>query len=367
MSASAQTAAVTVVGGGIAGLAAALALAPNVPVRVLERRASAATNEGAGIQLSPNAMKALVAIGAADAVAKAAHRPCGLSIRSGRTEVVRVPYDTMEVRFGAPSFVLARAALHDALLTAAARHGNIEVVADAGVSRVAGDANGWRIDNGTVAPFLVAADGVSSTVRTIVAGDAPHETGWIAWRAMTAGGAPDTVLSMVGGAHLVTYAAPTDAQANVVYIAPERARPPTSPVGPLAPLLRSASGFSPWPVKVRQRHLWTLRRLAFVGDASHAMRPYLAQGAAMALEDAAVLGAAVAQHGPTEAALNVYRKWRAPRVRRVADQSFRQGMIYHLAAPLSFARNVAMARTGASGILDRLEWLYGWTPDVAND
>lgn len=362
---------ILIAGGGIAGLAAAIALAPHSDVTVLERRGALASNDGAGIQLSPNAMKALAEIGAADAVRAVAHRPAGLRIRAGQRELTRVPYDrAFEARFGAPSLTAGRADLHGALLEVAQAHPAVTLRPGVAVSKVQREPHGWRLagEDGPPATALVAADGVNSAVRSHLLGDRARDTGWVAWRGRAPAAADgaaqcDTTLTMLPGAHLVRYPIAERAAANVLYIAPARQARPGSRPGPFGEALAAVADWAPWPILVRPKHVFCAGGAAFVGDASHAMRPYLAQGAAMALEDAAVLSRCVAREGLCERAFAAYAELRASRVRRVADTSVRQGGLYHLAPPLSFGRDLAMRRLGAEGVLSRVAWLYGWSPE----
>lgn len=368
---------IVIVGAGIAGLATALALAPMGEVLVLERRGALASNEGAGIQIPPNAVKALATLGAAERVVDAAYRPAGLSVFSGTRPVTRLPYGSaFEARFGAPSLTTGRAALHRALLDEVLNRPNVTVVADRPVERVERTGDGWILPGlggaARGARWLVAADGVNSAIRRSLRGEEPRDAGWVAWRGRGAGGRDtrltdtgltDTNLFMAPGAHLVRYAmagGESSGASNAVFIAPVGRSP--SDDAPLRPALRSIEDWVPWPVKVHPRHVFDGDAVAYVGDAAHAMVPFLAQGAAMALEDAAMLGLCAQRHGLTPDALVAYRTARARRTRQVADASDQQGRIYHMRPPLSFARNAVMANVGASGILRRVDWLFRWTP-----
>lgn len=376
---------IVVAGGGIAGLASALALAPLGDILVLERREALASNEGAGIQLAPNAIKALRALGVEARVRAVAHRPGALQVLSGARHVVRVPYDSaFESRFGAPSLTIARAVLHRALLDAALEHPRVTLVADRAVERARLTQEGWVVPGpGGAAEgvrWLVAADGVNSAVRRDILGDAPHDTGWVAWRGRSTGPADaeagpsagpgpgeeprtnETTLTMAPGCHLVRYpiSDAAAASANLVYVERAGGDAPGGATGvPVA-----AQDWVPWPIRTREPHVYRSQSLAFVGDAAHAMRPFLAQGAAMALEDAAVLGLAAARYGTTDDALEAYERARAKRVRRVADLSTRQGQIYHMAAPFSHARDLAMTRLGPRAIGARIAFVYDYTPAV---
>jgi salicylate hydroxylase len=356
---------IVVIGAGIAGLACALGLSGVDEVVVLERRPAVAANAGAGIQLSPNAMKALDAIGAGERVRAVASAPDGLTVRSaGRTEpLVRVPYGQgLAERFGAPYLTATRAALHGALRAAVADSPFIAVNYEAPVTRVVPRAGGALVEGlDGPAGLVVAADGVGSGVRAALAGDTPRDTGWIAWRGRGRGGDDrDTELVMAPGHHLVRYAlAPSDD--NCVLVAPERGRDPAAIARtPTGRHLSDVADWKPWPIRVRPRHLFHCGSVVLAGDAAHAMPPYLAQGGAMALEDAATLTAAVRRHGAGAEAAAAYAATRAPRTRRLATQTDRQGMIYHLPLPLGLARDGVMRRLGPEGVLSRVDWIYRW-------
>lgn len=357
---------ILVVGAGIAGLSCALALAPYGDVVVAERRSAAAANVGAGIQLSPNAVKALAAIGARDAVAARASRPAALEVRAAgrRSPLVRLDYDAgIERRFGAPYLTAARADLYAGLAEACAGHPSITVRHDLPVDAITFTADGFRAENlGEPAAFVVAADGVNSAIREKLFGDVAEETADIAWRGTAPqDGSPHTELTLASGAHLVRYAM-AGGRDNMVLIAGRRRHPDAFASGPLGPRIAGVSSWTPWPIKVRRRARFHLGGAVLAGDASHAMPPFLAQGGAMAIEDAAVLGAAVATHGPTAAAAAAYAEARRARIRRVAAQTERQGAIYHLAPPLSLARDAVMRRLGPGAILAQVGWIYGFEP-----
>lgn len=348
---------IVVVGAGIGGLAAALAAADHGEVLVLERRDETAANAGAGIQLSPNAVKALRVLGVEAAVLAAAARPEGLVIRAAgrRAPLVRVDYSAFPARYGAPSVTIARGALHAALLATVRARPEITLRFNVPVTR----RDGAGLPEHNLHPrLLVVADGVGSAL----AGGAAQDTGAVAWRGRGSGSGRDTVLTLGSGAHLVRYGI-GDGD-NVVFVTGRTRDPAAFAASPIGPDLADVSGWTPWPIRVRARHVFTRGPVAFLGDAAHAMPPYLAQGGAMALEDAAVLKLALAADGPTEAALARYAALRAPRTRRVAADTARQGVLYHLPPPLSSGRDAVMSRLGPRAVLARVDWLYGWTPDL---
>lgn len=358
-----------VVGAGIAGLAAALALADFGAVRILERRAEEAANSGAGIQISPNAVKALAVLGAAEDVTARAARPAALHVRVPQASepLVRLPYGTsIAERYGAPYLTASRAALHAGLLAAVARRG-IPIHYGLALRTFTAGADHCRVPGVEgEARLIVAADGINSQARRTLIGDAPRPTGWIAWRGMGRGAPGEaTELVMGAGHHLVRYALGAE-EANCVLVAKEAARGPAGIARTATgPLIADVAHWTPWPIAVRPRHHFAAGRVAFVGDAAHAMLPFLAQGAAMALEDAACLKRAVASLGPTPEALSRYAAERRPRTRQVAAMSEQQGTIYHLPFPLDRIRNATMRRLGPAALVQRVEPVYAWSPGSA--
>ena len=109
---------------------------------------------------------------------------------------------------------------------------------------------------------------------------------------------------------------------------------------------------------------WSHGNLALLGDAAHASLPFLAQGAVMALEDAAVLARETAAHPSTADAFRAYQDQRKPRTARIQEQSRRMSRIYHASGALALARNLTLNLASPSFALGRLEWIYRWTPEA---
>ncbi|MEM6848702.1 MAG: FAD-dependent monooxygenase [Pseudomonadota bacterium] len=361
---------IVVVGAGIGGLASALALSAFSEVLILERRSSEDANAGAGIQLSPNAIHALRFVSAdlAQSVTARASTPSGLQILSGagRSPLAAVDYRAvMNERHGAPYLTIARRELYQALVGAVGSNPRIALKDNTPVSGVERVGGGWRVA-GLAEPccFLVAADGVNSAVRGAVRGDGPIDTRFVAWRGTGRTHADVTSLTMMHDRHLVRYALREDAD-NVVLVekGPASDRPAALD-SPQAFAVEDASGWRPWPIAVREPHWFGEGTLAAVGDASHAMVPFLAQGGAMVLEDAAQLKADVSRFGLTAAAVDAYAKARAPRIKQVAAQAKQQGLIYHVPAPASWVRDLVIKAGGERAVLRRVDWIYRWRPAV---
>ena len=284
---------IVIVGAGIAGLSAALALADFGDVIVLERRGPEAANSGAGIQLSPNAMKALSALGTAERVATVA---TGARCAGDGERPAHRPAAALQARHGGP---LRRAVLHRrARRTPWRADRRRHRARDRHPLRRAGRADHPRA--GRQSPAGDRPPGGSPrrgrrgplALRGALAGDGPRDTGWTAWRGIGSDAAAnETDLVLGTGHHLVRYAL-SNAQENCVLITRDP-KGPGAVRGDAATMMADVARWTPWPIKVMPRHVFHGAGVAFVGDAAHAMLPFLAQGGAMALEDAVALGAAV--------------------------------------------------------------------------
>lgn len=383
LSAGAREPPVVIAGAGIAGLTLALCLSrAGVRALVLERAARLEAT-GAGIQLSPNAGHVLSALGleaAIDAVAIRPERLVVVAARSGRV-IAAISYGATLARYGAPYRLVHRGDLQRLLLEAATAQG-IEIRTGIEVTHAVPAAASVLVETpegAVTAALLVGADGVSSRVRRLVRGDGePVDTGLTAWRALVAAdGAPEppaTRLALAPGSHVVRYPVAGGGAVNLVAILRDRRPGEAVAPGPLPAafsrhawrgLLAAASDWQPWPLRtVDPRARWWADRFVLIGDAAHAMLPFMAQGGAMAIEDAATLAAAIARAGPSPAALAAYEAARRPRAARVARESARTGAIYHLAPPVSLARDAVMRALGSERLLHRLDWLYGWRPPM---
>jgi salicylate hydroxylase len=388
-----MSARVLVAGGGIAGLAAALALGKaGCEVRVFER-APELGEVGAGLQLSPNAARILRRWGLDAALDPALGRPEALVVRAAATGrvLVEMPLgDVAERRWGAPTWVAHRADLHAALLDAARAEPSVRVepaaaAADAG--QTLDEATLTLADGRTASgDVVVAADGVRSTLRRARLDDGPARfAGRIAYRALVPVDAVPTMLRrnatglwLGPGAHLVHYPVRGGAFVNVVAIAAADApiegwSAPVSSADVRAcfaawndlalELLTAPRAWTAWSLADRDPspRNFLSGRLVAVGDAAHPMLPFLAQGAAAAIEDAAVLARHLSESGddPT-AALARFRAARAPRAARIQREARRNDAIFHLGGPLAAARDLALSLMPPTAMMARYDWLYGW-------
>ncbi len=384
---------ILVAGGGIAGLAAAVgARAAGWEVRVFEK-AEAFGEAGAGLQLGPNATRILDQWGLLDRPELRPFEPQRLSVRDavdGRElGSLRLGAQARQ-RYGSPYLTLHRADLHSVLLEAAARAGaHLHAGVTITRARVDGELAQADLAGGTVveADALAVADGVWSTLRGQLIGDGPAPaSGHVAYRAMLPMAqlpeslrAPEVQAWLGPRMHLIRYPVRGGEALNVVAFIEGRAQAgweqdagdealhavARGSCGELQALVEAAPRWRLWPVHDRpplQSEAAMARgRAALLGDAAHPMRPYLAQGAGMALEDASALQKVLAVCDgrvldvPT--CLRRYALDRWQRCARVQARSFRNGWIFHADGPLRLARNVSM-RVGGEKLLD-LPWLYG--------
>jgi salicylate hydroxylase len=382
-----------VAGAGIGGLCTALCLA-RVGWRVsLYEKAKVLDETGAGLQLSPNASAILRKLGVLERLAPFALAPEAIRIRRAQdgTTLARMPLDGAEARWGAPYLVVHRADLQRALLETVAHEGTIRLQTGAAVAGFASGKEGVAvaIAQGAVrhkvaGDCLIGADGLRSFVRQRLHADPLRFSGRTAWRAIVeAARVPaairrkDTNLWLGRKAHLIHYPLRGGAIVNVVAIVDEDFRPGgedfwSSPGEPgflearfsrwdkaARDLLRAAPEWRKWPLADRNPIARCVSgRIALTGDAAHPMLPFLAQGAAQAIEDAGVLGEVLAPGQDIEAGLRAYQEMRLPRTTRVQKESRRQATIYHLGGPAAFLRDAALRALGPEKMLARYDWLY---------
>ena len=369
----ARTPRVVIIGGGIGGLAAALALDRRGAEVIVCEQSSGASDIGAGLHLSPNALKALRVLGVEGAVVAAGSEADFLTIRnwkSGRV-ISRMRPGALREQFGAPSVTVHRAdllaALRGALTSADIRFAaRCEGVEPCGRGARARFADGREIE----ADIIVGADGIHSVVRPNVCGlDAPRFTGCICWRGMANADAVPRDIAIENGTmwmgphgHVVHYPVRRGELINIVAHFDSRSwdeeswtrecdvsEVTASYAGWHADLLRlipCSARWYKWALYDREpAPRWSKGRIALLGDSAHAMLPYLGQGGAMAIEDGCVLAAAIARHGDDlDAALLVYERIRAPRARAAVLGSRARARENHLVSRWAqLKRNVKFA------------------------
>ncbi|HUG62775.1 MAG TPA: FAD-dependent oxidoreductase [Methylomirabilota bacterium] len=389
---------IVVVGAGIAGLTTALALSRRGRAVLIVERAGRLDEVGAGIQLSPNASRILVELDLFDGLAASGVEPTGVVIRSASngSVIAQLPLrETMLARYGAPFLVIHRGDLQAALVAAALRDPGITLHLGATVSGARETAGAIVVAVSTPsgeseieADALVGADGVRSAVRTgLLGGPQAAYSGRIAWRAtfpIDDGGGLDLTrksgLWLGEKAHLVHYPIRGGRAVNVVAALDE---PWTEdvwdvPGDPAA----VAQAFATWPAPARDliglpdrwrkwalcavpdAGSWASGRIALVGDAAHAMLPFVAQGGAMAIEDAAVLARLMSEGDrPMPQRLAEYERIRRPRATAVAATARRNAAVYHLAGLAAMGRDIGLRALGPRRLLERMDWIYGWRDD----
>jgi salicylate hydroxylase len=382
-----------IAGAGIAGLTAAIALL-KAGFRVAIYESTETLDElGAGLQLAPNATRVLARLGVLDRVLPFASRPRAVVVLRGsdNAQLVRMPLDGAERRWAAAYLVIHRADLQRVLLDAVRGQFGVELTLGTAVVDFAND--GHHLSVGVTrglartldeADLLIGADGLRSQVRDQLgfgAQDQAEFAGRVAYRAIVdAGEAHDEstqsiILRLGKAAHLVQYPLRGGSIINLVAtIASTGGGREQDEGASRSSIERAFAGWSKEarslmnaPVKWRAWPLYhrpplssfSLGRVALVGDAAHPMVPFLAQGAAQAIEDAGALGRVFAQTQDIPAALLMYSRERAAKARRVQREALTLGRIYHMSGPLAFARDMTMRLAGPNGLIQRYDWLYG--------
>ena len=392
----AQDEPILIAGGGIAGLATALALARRgIRSHILEQREQF-SEAGAGIQIGPNGVRVLEALGVAPRLRAHVSLPEEIVVHQGGTGRVltRMPLGNwIAARHGAPYWVVHRGDLQAALLAHVRETRGITLETGFPVAEVLaeGDHVAVRAASGTIArgPVLIGADGIRSWVRVALApGARLRFSGKAASRALLSpedGAALGDPASMgvwlAPGAHVVHYPIAAGAQFAVVAIVPDhRMTDDWAATNDWATLEPHLAAFAPALRTVLARapewRRWALfeadplahfakGRIALAGDAAHPVLPFLAQGGVMALEDAMVLADVLAADpGDPARALEAYDAARRPRIDAIVTTSRQNGRIFHLSGPAAVARNLTMAAVPATRLMARYDWVYGWRPPI---
>ena len=398
-------------GGGIGGLSAALAASrAGCDVRLFERT-PAFSEVGAGIQLGPNVTRVLHGWGLADALAAVAASPERLQVRSATSSLLlgelRLGSD-MAARYGAPYLTLHRADLHALLFNALGQYPDAKVHlnrAAMGFSQTPQSVTMQQdVGMDVEGDVLVGCDGLWSSVRQQLLGDGPpRATGHLAYRALVLQhDLPENLRSqnvtvwLGSNMHIVQYPVRGGEWLNLVAIVQgsvaddvENWNHDLTGTANAAALQKATAGsctalqdvMAAVPAYGKGWGLWALHdrstmqgayqhalgRVALLGDAAHPMRPYLAQGAGMAIEDAAELGHVLklardpAFDVPTLLQRYALNRWQ--RNAQVQARALRNGDIFHASGPMRWGRDMALKVLGEK-LLD-MPWLYGFTPKVS--
>ena len=382
---------VLVAGGGIGGIAAALALVRRgFAVKVLEQ-APQLGEIGAGLQVGPNGFAAFDALGIGEfARARAVYTDEMLMFDAlDEYQVGRIPTGEAFIRrFGNPYAVIHRADVHTSLLEGAQATDRIEVATSTQVQRVEQDDNGVTVFDAKGGQHrgvaLIGADGVKSAVRRQYVGDEARVSGHVVYRAVVEKKDFPKNLQWNAAAiwvgpncHLVHYPLRGGEQYNVVVTFHSRETEEWSVrVGSRDEVLSYFEGicakarqlielpkdWTRWATADREPiGQWNFGRVTLLGDAAHPTLQYLAQGACMAMEDAVTLGEALRVHNNDfRKAYALYERSRIARTARIVLSAREMGRIFHATGVERLVRNELWKGRTPERFYDAMEWLYGW-------
>lgn len=382
---------VTIIGAGIAGLTAAIALAQaaqdkRLKIRIYER-AEAATEVGAGLQLSPNVTHILRKLGVLDPLMACAGRPENIIMANGRTgkQVADIPLgDYAEQRYGAPYIVAHRGDLQAILLAKVQQYDNIDIIFGQEISEISNDCD-----------LYIAADGVWSKTKQILGVDTANPTnfsGHIAWRTLIDDEQlvkkyqKSTRVWLGVKSHIVMYPISNGKKLNFVAFTEGEFKSTDWALdadidqleqhlhgwnAEVSALLDAAQTIKIWPLCAGNPEYQTAKdNILLIGDAAHPTLPYQAQGAAMAIEDAACLANLLYKgaenwhlwdEGILPLKLRIFEQSRHDRVSKVQQAALDNSKIFHLTPPINWARDLYLrflTKFARQKLLHRLDWLY---------
>ncbi|PIT80378.1 3-hydroxybenzoate 6-monooxygenase [Limnohabitans sp. JirII-31] len=386
-----QTLPVLVAGGGIGGLAAALALTrQGFHVKVLEQ-APEIGEIGAGIQLGPNAFHAFDALGVGEKARSRAVYTDYMVMHDAIDEyqVGKIPTGEAFIqRFGNPYAVIHRVDVHTSLYEGAQETGKVEVVTSTRVERIEQDAHSVTVfdqhGNAHKGIALIGADGVKSVVRAQFVNDPARITGHVVYRAVV--DKKDFPVDLQWNAasiwvgpncHLVHYPLRGGEQYNVVVTfhsrkqeewgvtdgSKEEVQSYFQGICPKArQLIDLPKSWRRWATADREPiGQWSFGRVTLLGDAAHPTTQYMAQGACMAIEDAVTLGEALrVNNNDFVKAFDLYQRARVARTARIVLSGREMGRLYHAKGVERLVRNDLWRGRTPERFYDAMEWLYGW-------
>jgi len=386
---------VAIIGGGIGGLGAALSLwRAGFDVHVYEQ-AHALREVGAGIQVGPNASRVLHGLGLADELAKLGVRPLASHQRrwdDGRTLLKTPLGDTVVAEFGYPHYQSHRADVLSMIMRALPperlhiRH-RLVAFTDSGPRVEAEFDNGECI----TADVLIGADGIHSTVRRLLFGPAnPHFTGCVAYRGLVPAERLEHLnlevsaqMWMGPGKHIIVYYVAAKRLVNLVGIVEQDAwtKESWTEAGDVKNLRAAFANWDPYLrdiiAMIQETFIWGLfdraplprwsvGRVTLLGDACHPMLPFMAQGAAQALEDGTSLAACLTSVADVPAALRLYEKLRLPRTTRIQAMASTNKTRFHLPdGPAQEARDTQMATGTTDWSIKAVSWVYNYDAAAA--
>lgn len=391
MSNANNTLPVIVAGGGIGGLAAALALVrQGFAVKVLEQ-APEIGEIGAGIQLGPNAFHAFDALGIGEKARGRAVYTDYMVMHDAIDEyqVGKIPTgEAFRQRFGNPYAVIHRADVHLSLLEGAQETRRVEFLTSTRVERIEQDEHSVTVydqhGNAHKGVALIGADGVKSVVREQFVGDPARVTGHVVYRAVVdKKDFPENLqwnaasIWVGPNCHLVHYPLRGGEQYNVVVTFHSRQQEEWGVTegnkeevqsyfqgicAKARQLIDLPKSWKRWATADREPiGQWTYGRVTLLGDAAHPTTQYMAQGACMAMEDAVTLGEALRVHqNDWLQALDMYQRARVARTARIVLSSREMGRLYHAKGVERLVRNDLWRGRSPERFYDAMEWLYGW-------
>ncbi|WP_031469461.1 FAD-dependent monooxygenase [Sciscionella sediminilitoris] len=381
---------IVVVGGGIGGLAAAIAIAEHDHRVVVLERADRFAEIGAGIQLAPNGIHALDRLGLGDAVRARAVNVDELRFMDGITgeRVTSMPLTGVyRRRFGNPYVVVHRADLHSLLLAACRESGLIELRSNQTVVGYRQDVAGASavLEDGVeiTGDAVIGADGINSAMRRQLIGDGEPRISGITvyraiipmarvpeelrWNAVTWWAGPKCHFvhyPIAGGTYLNLAASSQDGASTAfagVPVGHDRVRAEFAVLGPVPRrLLELGDDWRTWVLVDRDPvRDWTDGRVALLGDAAHPMLHYAAQGACMGLEDAVVLGDLLGEPGDLAEQFRAYNAARYERTARIQALARESIQLWHPEGERAQARNRVLSAMSVTELHDYVAWMHG--------